>query len=82
MSHLLVQLSVDDAIEFYETCIKLEIADDDIEAKNAVLFEIVSHQKEPHVWSTNRSKEEILADLKRNYGEVLDMTKGKKDERD
>ncbi len=79
MSHLLVQLSLDDLEEFFQTCIKLGIADDDTEAKNAVLFEIVSHQKEPHVWSTNRSKREILADLKENYGNVLNMTKERKD---
>jgi hypothetical protein len=74
MKHLLVEFTADQAIEFFEEVIALGIADDDIEGKNAVLHDFIQRGKVKRAWTTDRTKEQILIDLKKNYNDILNMT--------
>ena len=74
MKHLLVEFTADQAIEFFEEVIALGIADDDIEGKNAVLFDFIQRGKCKRAWTTDRSKEDIVRDLKKNYNDVLHIS--------
>ena len=73
MKHLLIEFTCDQAIAFYEEVQRLGI-ENDVKAKQALLMEFVKNGNAVRAWSTERSKEQIVEDLKKNYGNVLDTT--------
>lgn len=66
------QMSVDTALEFWER-VNTRNAQTE-EERQAILIELVQEGKVDAVSKTNRSKEQILKDAQKNYGNVLNLT--------
>ena len=74
MKHMLVEFTMDQAVAFFEEVERLGIGND-LQAKNALLLDFIKNGNAVRAWTTGRSKEDIVADLVKNYGDVLEMGK-------
>jgi hypothetical protein len=72
------QMSVDTALEFWERVVARNAQTE--EERQDILIELVQEGKVDAVSKTNRSKEQILKDAKKNYGNVLNLTNIKDEE--
>lgn len=73
MKQVLVEFTVDQAVALYEEIERLGIQNN-VEAKQALVFDFVKNGKCVSAWETGRTKEQIVEDLKKNYGKILDLT--------
>ena len=68
---LAVQLSLKDLLEFYKMCNSIGIKSKDIMTEALVIYCRMKQSKDMRIWSTGRSKEELIKHLSGEYGKVL-----------
>lgn len=71
--HLLFQMDIDTAIEFWERVVK-EKANTEEERIN-ILMDLAKQNKLKSISQTNRTHDEIVADYKKHYDDVIDIKK-------
>jgi hypothetical protein len=71
------QMSAATALEFWERVIAKKA--ETLEERNAILLELVHEGRIQSVIATERTKEQIVKDVVKHYGNVLDLTKPDED---
>lgn len=75
---LMLQMDVDTALLFWERVMAANANTE--EERQEVLLKMCEEGLIKSVVGTNRSKEQIITDLKTNFGNVLDFTQRRDDE--
>jgi hypothetical protein len=73
-------MSVDTALEFWDRVIARKA--DSLAERNQILLELVEEGKIKSVMATERSKDQIVHDAAKHYGQVLDCTQIKEENSD
>lgn len=69
---MMFHMTVDTALTFWEKVIAANAQTE--EERQAILLQMCEEGFIKSVTGTNRTKEQIIADLKTNFGDVLDFT--------
>ena len=72
-------MNIDTAQKFFQTCIDRQIADDDVEAKEAVLAELMKEDKHMMRADYDKPLDHVICHYKEKYGRIVEF-RAKEDE--